>query len=124
MYTFFGDMIFVRTQGFLFTVLLVIAVVLLIMLALWKKKVNIAKPYCKKFLKETFPKKYIHGFVYLFFLPCFMIGLMKTHNYLAANPLEGFSIFCSYLFMIGFLAVAVYFAYKIFKLVRNHPDTC
>ena len=123
-YTFIGDLIFLRSQGFLFTVLLVLIAILLVMVVLWKRKVAAAKKFCKTFVKETFWKKYLHGFVYLFFLPCFVIGLMKMRNYTADTAIEGFSIFCSYLFMIPMLVTVIYFIYKVFRLLRDHPQTC
>lgn len=130
MYTFFGDMIFVRSQGFLLTVLVVLGCVLLVMLLLWRRKVGFARKFCKKFLKETFWKEYVHALVYLFFLPCFVIGMMKMRAYAASTtPGEstsvlGFSIFLSYVFMVTFLGTVIYFAIKIFRLMRRHPDTC
>ena len=81
MFTFLGDLKFVRTQGFLFTVALVLVVVLVVMLVLWKRKVGFAKKYCRNFLKETLPKKYLYCLVYLFFLPCFTVGVMKMRDY-------------------------------------------
>jgi hypothetical protein len=51
-FTFFGDMIFLRTMGFLYTIVLILAFVLLIMVALWKKGIwKAAKKYCKNYVK-------------------------------------------------------------------------
>lgn len=51
-FTFFGDMIFVRTMGFLYTILLVMVVVFVVMLLLWKKgKWKNIKAFCKSYLK-------------------------------------------------------------------------
>lgn len=52
LYTFFGDMVFLRTMGFLYTVLLVIMVVVAVMALLWKKgKWKTIKAFCKGYLK-------------------------------------------------------------------------
>lgn len=52
MYTFFGDMIFLRTMGFLYTLLLTLLLVFGIMALLWKKgKWKNAKQYAKNYLK-------------------------------------------------------------------------
>lgn len=51
LFTFFGDMMFIRTMGYLYTVMLVYIVGLLVMLVLWKKHQNIdIQNYCKKYL--------------------------------------------------------------------------
>lgn len=128
MYTFFKDMIFLRVMGYLFTVLIILIIVMLIMLLIWKKfgHYKTAKRFCKNFLKERFWKKHMHGLVYLFFLPTMVIGLMKMRNYESAsgNAFEGFSIFCSYVFMIAMLIAIIYFTYKAVKLFRDNPSTC
>lgn len=52
MFTFFGDMMFLRTMGFLYTIVIFLAVVLLVMLALWKKGIwKTVKKYCKNYIK-------------------------------------------------------------------------
>lgn len=79
----FGDMIFVRTLGHLFWMLIVLIIVMLVMLIIWKKgpeKIKGVKKYCKTFVKETFWKKHLHGFIYLFFLPVVLISLMKMKD--------------------------------------------
>lgn len=61
--------------------------------------------------------------MYLFFFPTILIGLMKMRNYKTSTAIEGFSIFSSFLFMIPMIATPIYFAYKIFRLIRDHPAT-
>lgn len=125
LYTFFGDMVFLRTMGFLYTIVLVVAIVSAAMALLWKKgKWKTAKEFCKNYLKETLIKRDLNGYVYLFFFPTFVIGLAKMRNYSAGTPIEGFSIFSSLLFMGLMIAVVVYFAYKVFRLMRDNPTTC
>lgn len=52
MYTFFGDMVFLRTLGFLYTLLIVFGVAVLIMVILWKKgKWKTLKQFSKTYLK-------------------------------------------------------------------------
>jgi hypothetical protein len=52
MFTFFGDMVFLRTMGFLFTIILVYLVVLAAMVLLWKKgKWKGVKQFCKGYIK-------------------------------------------------------------------------
>lgn len=123
-FTFFGDMVFLRTMGYLYTVLLVLVVVILLCLLFWKKKFKYVKPYAKKFLKETFWHKHLHGLVYVLFLPTFIVGLMKMRDYTASTAIQGFSIFSSYLFMLPMLAVPIFFTVKVVKLVKNYPTTC
>lgn len=65
----------------------------------------------------------LHGLVYLFFLPTLTISFMKIRDYNAKTAIEGFSIFSSWLFMIPMIALPIYYAYKIFKLVREYPTT-
>lgn len=45
-------------------------------------------------------------------------------NYTTTSPIEGFSIFSSYVFMIPMIIVPIYFMVKIFRLMRNNPTTC
>jgi hypothetical protein len=52
LFTFFGDLSFLRTMGFLYTIILVMLVVFAVMAVLWKKgKWKNAKEFCKKYLK-------------------------------------------------------------------------
>lgn len=82
MFTFFGDMIFLRTMGFLFTIVLVLLLVFGVMALLWKKgKWKGAKQFCKDYLREVLPKRDLHGYIYLFFLPILVISFMKMRSY-------------------------------------------
>lgn len=84
LYTIFGDMIFVRTLGHLFLMVLILIFIMVVMLIIWKKgpeRFKSAKKFCKTFLKETFWKKHLHGLIYLFFMPVMLIGLMKMWDY-------------------------------------------
>lgn len=45
-------------------------------------------------------------------------------DYSTKTAIEGFSIFSSFVFMIFMLAVPIYFAYKLFRLMRDNPTTC
>ena len=122
-YNFFGDMVFVRNMGYLYTILLVLVVFMLILLLIWKKKIGNAKPWAKRFLKETFWFKHLHGMVYVLWLPTFCFGLVKMRDYSTSTPLEGFSIFSSFLFMIPMLILPIYFSVKVYRLIRDHPTT-
>lgn len=53
-----------------------------------------------------------------------MIGLIKMKDYTAKTAIEGFSIFSSLVFIIFMIAVPIYFAYKLFRLMRDNPATC
>jgi hypothetical protein len=51
LFSYFGDMIFLRTMGFLYTIVLIMLVVFGVMAILWKKgKWKNVKQYCKNFL--------------------------------------------------------------------------
>lgn len=51
LFSYFGDMIFLRTMGFLYTIVLIMLVVFGVMVILWKKgKWKNVKQYCKNFL--------------------------------------------------------------------------
>ena len=123
LYSFFGDMIFLRTMGYLYTILVVLIVVMLILLLLWKRKVKFAKSYAKKFLKETFWYKHLHGLVYVLWWPTFIVGMIKMKDYTSSTPIEGFSIFSSFLFMLSMAVFPIFLTIKLFRLVRNHPQT-
>ena len=123
-FNFFGDMIFLRNMGYIYTVLLVLVVFMLVLLFLWKKKIGNAKPWSKRFLKERFWFKHLHGLVYVLWLPTFCLGLVKMRNYTSTTPIEGFSIFSSFLFMLPMFAAPIVFAVKVYRLVRDHPVTC
>lgn len=45
-------------------------------------------------------------------------------DYTAKTAIEGFSIFSSLVFIIFMIAVPIYFAYKLFRLMRDNPATC
>ncbi len=52
MFTFFGDLSFLRTMGFLYTIVIVILVASAVMAILWKKgKWKNVKQYCKNYLR-------------------------------------------------------------------------
>jgi hypothetical protein len=51
LFSYFGDMIFLRTMGFLYTIVLIMLVVFGVMTILWKKgKWKNVKQYCKNYL--------------------------------------------------------------------------
>jgi hypothetical protein len=81
------------------------------------------KKWAKSFLKEIFWKKHLHGLVYILFLPVFMLGVynMTIYGYLASSALQIFSILSTYLFMVTFLIVVIYFTYKMRKIAKDFP---
>lgn len=72
---------FLRIMGYLYVLLAILVVFMLVLLLLWKRKVKFAKGYAKRFLKETFWFKHLHGIVYVLWVPTFMVGLIKMRGY-------------------------------------------
>lgn len=121
-YSIMKDFVFLRNMGQIYFIFIMISGALLIIFGLSKKFfVKKVKSWCKKFIRETFWKKYLYGIVNILFLPVFLLGLINMRNYKTSTTIEGFSIFSSWLFMISFLTVTGYFAYKIKKLTSVSP---
>lgn len=115
----FGDLMFLRNMGYLYTLLVVVVVMMLIMLILWKCKVKNVKKYCKVFVKEKFWNVHLHGMVYVLWLPTFMIGFIKMRDLAGESSLEKFSIFSAFLFMGAMLAVPIYFSVRLYRLFKQ-----
>lgn len=52
-----------------------------------------------------------------------MFGIFNTqlYSYLGTDPVQMFSIFSSFLFMIAFLIPIIYWAYKLRMTIKQHP---
>jgi hypothetical protein len=52
-----------------------------------------------------------------------MLGIYDTsiYGYLGTSGIQIFSIVSSYIFMITFVVIVLYFAYKLRKLVKDYP---
>lgn len=46
---------------------------------------------------------------------------MRLYSYFNSTAIQGFSIFSSYLFMILFTAIIIYWIYRLRKLTKDHP---
>lgn len=81
------------------------------------------KKWAKEFLRESFWKKHMHGLIYVWFLPVFALGVynMTIYGYLANSFIQIFSILSTYLFMVTFIVVVVYFAYKMRSIAKDYP---
>lgn len=65
----------------------------------------------------------MHGLVYLLFLPTFMLGIfnMKIYNYLGTTSIQIFSILSSWVFMLLFLIITIFFLYRLRKIIKDYP---
>lgn len=121
-YSILRDFTFLRTMGYLYSFFLVLGIVLITIFVLSKKCWNKdLKKWAKGFIREYFWKKHLHGIVYLLFLPTLLIGIFNMKSYSASQPILGFSIFSSFVFMIPMLIIPIYFAYKIRKITKDYP---
>jgi hypothetical protein len=114
-----GDFMFLRNQGYLYTLTLMMVIFIIVMLLLTKNKWIIkdtAKRHkLKRFWKEVILGSYLHNFIYVLFLPTVFFAFFQMRDYSLYYSIIGFSIFSSLLFLIGFLSIPVYFIYKLKK---------
>lgn len=118
------DASFLRVLGPIYFIVLFLVVVLITIGVLSKKAPNKeVKKWAKTFLRERFWRVHLHGLVYFFFLPVFVLGIynMTIYSYLGTSFIQIFSIMSTYIFMITFLVVLVYFAYKVRKIAKDFP---
>jgi hypothetical protein len=123
-YSIIGDFTFLRTMGHLYFIFLIVGILLLAAFVMsrkffWKP----LKKWGKPFIREIFWKKHLYNIVHILFLPTFLIGFLNFRDYKVKSSIIGFSIFSSYIFMIGFIAVIVYILYKLKKLATDNPIT-
>jgi hypothetical protein len=123
-YSLMQDGAFLRVLGCLYFVLLMLVIFLLFALLLSKKSPNKEiKKWSKSFLREYFWRKHLHGLVYLFFLPVFLLGIfdMRIYAYLGTAPVQIFSIISSYVFMLVALVFALHALYRLRCIVKDYP---
>jgi hypothetical protein len=116
-YSVLKDLTFLRTMGHLYFILIVSLIFVLVTLILSKKFFNKrVKNWCKGFIRERFWKKYLFGLINVLFLPVFLMGLVSMKDLTVKTPIQGFSIFSSWLFIVGFLVITGYFIFKLRSL--------
>ncbi len=123
-YSLMQDAAFLRVLGSLYFIVVMLIVILIFIGILSKRSpTKEIKKWAKHFLRELFWKKHVHGLIYILFLPVFLLGIydMSIYNYLGSSFIQIFSIISSFLFMITFLIVVIYFAYKMRKIVKEYP---
>ena len=126
-YSLIGDVLFIRSEGHLLTVSLVLLVFIGIIILLVRNK-NIIKDNnnrlkLKKVWKDTILGQCIHSFTYLFFLPILFFAFLQMRDYSASSAIQGFSIFCSIVYMILALLVVSWLIYRVVSFAKRYPST-
>lgn len=85
-----GDLIFLRTMGFIYVIMVILIVVLIVIFIFSKKMPEFMKNYglkkwAKRFIRETFWKKHLHGLMYFLFLPVLLFSVMGIREYSLTN---------------------------------------
>lgn len=123
-YSVLEDFIFLRNMGQMYFILIVLVAFLLIVFGMSKKFFNkTVKTWCKNFIKERFPKKYLFAIVNILFLPVFLMGLVSIKSYGQSGAMVGFSAFSSWFFIVLVMIPIFYCVYKLRKLSTESPIT-
>lgn len=126
-YSLIGDFLFLRNEGYLLTVTLVLVLAIAIVLLLIRNKKiikdNNRRLLLKKVWKEVVLGRCLHGLAYLLFLPTIFFAMLQMRDYTLTYPVVGFSIFISLVYMLLMLAVLAWLLYKVISFVKKYPVT-
>lgn len=118
---------FLRNEGYLLTITLILLLFVGTMLLLTKNKSiikdNNKRLKLKKFWKDVILARYIYNISYILFLPTLFFAFFQMRDFTIYWPVVGFSIFCSLVYLIIMLAVVIWLAYKVIRFGKKYPVT-
>lgn len=126
-FTLIGDFMFLRNEGYLLTITLILLIFAATMLLLTKNKSiikdNTKRLKLKRFWKEIILARYIHNLTYILFLPTMFFAFFQMRDYTIYWPVVGFSIFCSLVYLIIMLLIMTWLMYKTIIFGKKYPVT-